>query len=141
MTNKTQPTKIEPLDFIAAVENPQLREDSEKLLALMQDLTGCTPKMWGPSMIGYDQYHYTYESGREGDFFVLGFAPRKSGPVIYLNGLMYDQPDLLQKLGPHRMGKGCLYIKRLSDIDMGVLTTLLENSISAIRNKWPTKGV
>lgn len=141
MANKTQPTAVAPSDFIAAVENQQLREDSEKLLELIQNLTGCKAKMWGPSMIGCDQYHYTYESGREGDLFIAGFAPRKSGPVIYLNGLIAEQSALLENLGPHRMGKGCLYIKRLSDVDMDVLTTLLASSISAIRKKWPTKGV
>ena len=140
MANKTAPTTVAPATYLASVENTQLREDSQVLLTLMQRFTGCTPKMWGPSIIGFDQYHYTYDSGRQGDFFVAGFAPRKSGPVIYLNGQIPEQAELLQKLGPHRMGKGCLYIKRLSDIDIDILTTLLERSINAIRAKWPTTG-
>lgn len=140
MANKTVPTQLVPAAYIAAVEKQQLRDDGFVLLELMQSLTGTAPKMWGPSIIGFDQYHYTYDSGREGDFFVAGFAPRKSGPVIYLNGQIPEQAELLKQLGPHRMGKGCLYIKRLSDIDMDVLTNLLQRSIEAVRGKWPTKG-
>lgn len=138
MPNKTAPTSTDPRAFVLALEAPQLREDSLVLIDLMQNLTGAKPRMWGPSIIGFDEYHYTYDSGREGDFFLAGFAPRKSGPVIYLNGQIPNQAELLANLGPHRMGKGCLYIKRLSDIDIATLEKLIVASTAALRKKYPT---
>lgn len=93
--------------------------------------------MWGPTMIGFGSYHYIYESGREGDMFLAGFAPRKTELVIYLVGKIQDQAELLDKLGKHKMGKACLYVKRLEQIDMDVLEELIVKSIAAIKAQYP----
>ncbi|MDQ5972440.1 MAG: hypothetical protein QG553_599 [Patescibacteria group bacterium] len=129
--NKTQPTKQSVAQFIDAVEDPQKRADSHQLIKMMTDITGEKPVMWGPTMIGFGSYHYKYESGREGDFMVVGFSPRKAALVLY--GLIYYDKgqELLKELGPHKAGKGCLYIKRLADIDQGVLGEMIRLSFNA----------
>ena len=135
--NKTKPTDINPRDYVAAIDNPAARADSEILLEMMARITGESAKMWGPSIVGFGSYHYKYESGREGDFFVAGFASRKSGLVVYLLGQFSEQTKLLEKLGKHKMGKSCLYIKRLANIDMDVLEDLITKSVAAIRATYP----
>lgn len=136
--NKTQPTAISPEEYVANVEHDGRRADSQVLMQLMQRLTGEKPKMWGPTMVGFGSYHYVYESGREGDMFLAGFAPRKSELAIYLIGKIPDQADLLAKLGKHKMGKSCLYVKRLEQIDMDVLEELIVKSIAAIKAQYPS---
>ncbi len=137
MTNKTTETDASPDEFIAAIDNPQKREDAIWLKEFCQRLTGEPAKMWGPSIIGCGSYHYKYESGREGDLCLAAFAPRKAALVVYLGGNIPDQAELLEKLGPHKMGKACLYIKRLEEIDLGVLEELMQKSIAGTLEKYP----
>ena len=106
-------------------------------MQLFERVTGAPAKMWGPTMIGFGQYHYKYDSGREGDLFLAGFAPRKSELVVYLVGKIENQSALLAKLGKHRMGRACLYIKRLEQIDLAVLEELVRKSIAALKAKYP----
>ncbi|MDX1641322.1 MAG: DUF1801 domain-containing protein [Balneolaceae bacterium] len=134
--NKTQPTDQSVSSFIEALDDQQKKADSYSLIELMKDVTGCEPKMWGPSMIGFDQYHYKYESGREGDFLKVGFSPRKREFSIYLMCNLEKNKDLLHKLGKHRTGKSCLYIKKLDDIDVDVLRELAEESVRYVDEKY-----
>ena len=110
--------------------------DSYALIDLMKEVTGCEPKMWGPSIIGFDQYHYKYESGREGKFLKVGFSPRKRELSIYLMCSLEKNDDLLSKLGKHRTGKSCLYVKRLEDINMDVLKDLVQESVKFVDEKY-----
>ncbi len=126
--NKTKKTIASVEKFIAAIKDEQQKKDSLALIDLMKSVGGHQPKMWGATMIGFGDHHYKYESGREGDFFKIGFAPRKTSLVIYVMSGSVSQ-GLLEKLGKHKMGKGCLYIKRLKDVDMIVLKKLLENAL------------
>ena len=103
----------------------------------MQSATGERPQMWGPSIIGFGSYHYTYESGREGDMPLIGFSPRKSATVLYLTLRLGETDGLLAKLGNHTAGKGCVYIKKLTDVDHKVLETLIVRSVSLIRAPYP----
>lgn len=122
---KTRPTTAGIDDYIAAQESPQRREECRALVELHSAATGHPPVMWGPGIVGFDQYHYRYDSGRQGDFAAAGFASRKSGLVVYLMMDGDRQAERLQRLGRHRMGKSCLYIKRLSDVDLAVLEELV----------------
>ncbi|HHG90978.1 MAG TPA: DUF1801 domain-containing protein [Devosia sp.] len=137
MTSKTTETDASPDEFIAAITNRQKREDAMWLKECCQRLTGAPAKMWGPSIIGSGSYHYKYESGREGDMFLAGFSPRKAALVVYLGGNIPDQAELLGKLGPHKMGKSCLYIKKLDDIDLDVLEELMQKSTAGALAKYP----
>jgi hypothetical protein len=124
--NATRPTAVAPADFVAAVDHPTRRADGQTLLALMGDVSGEAPAMWGPSIVGFGSYHYRYDSGREGDFLRIGFSPRKSSLSLY--GLQ-DPPEAaasLERLGKHRSGVGCLYVNKLADVDMAVLRELIE---------------
>lgn len=136
--NKTHPTDISPIDYVAAVQNAQRRTDAEYLLKKMQTWVGAPAKMWGPSIIGFGRYHYTYESGREGDAPLAAFAPRKNETVVYLAGKIDEQGEKLARLGPHKMGQSCLYIKRLEHIDEAVLHALVSESVAYLRKKYPT---
>ncbi|HVI69648.1 MAG TPA: DUF1801 domain-containing protein [Magnetospirillaceae bacterium] len=131
--NKTKPTSVSVAEFIASVPDPK-RADAERLLTIMKEISGEPAVMWGPTMIGFGQYHYKYASGREGDYFAAGFAPRKAALTIYLLEGMNANKNLLQKLGPHKTGKGCLYIKRLSDIDESVLRELIVKSYDYVKS-------
>ena len=131
----TTPTEQQVEDYLATVENDQRRADARTLIEIMRDITGEPPAMWGPSMIGFGSYHYRYASGHEGDSALAGFAPRKQQLVLYLVGGFEDQHAAqMAKLGPHRTGKGCLYLKRLSDVDLDVLRTLIEQSVRVRRD-------
>ena len=123
--NKTTETDASVTDFIASVDDEKKRQESQELLSLIREVTGEEPKMWGPSIIGFGNYHYKGKSGREGDWFPVGFSPRKAALTLYLGGGFDEQGDLLAKLGKHSIGKGCLYVKRLSDVDMGVVRELV----------------
>ena len=127
-------------DFIAQLEDPGRRADSATLITLMQDVSGEPAVLWG-NMVGFGRYHYRYDSGHEGEAFLVGFAPRKAEFSIYLMGDGGPRrDDLLARLGKHRMGKACLYVKRLSDIDLGVLRELAALSVSTLRQKYPAEN-
>jgi Domain of unknown function (DU1801) len=127
-TLKTQPTDDDAGAFIAAIEDPQKRADSEAICALMAEETGEPPRMWGTSIVGFGSYHYRYASGREGDWMALGFAPRKANLTLYLMDGFGGYEELLGRLGPYSTGKSCLHIKRLADVDVGVLREMLTRS-------------
>lgn len=125
---KTKKTKASVSGFINAIADPERRRDCRTLAALMKKVSGDSGAMWGESIVGYGTYHYTYASGREGDWFLVGFSPRKQNLTIYLMcGLT---SPLIKKLGPVSGGKSCLYVKRLSDIDLGVLEQLLRQAVA-----------
>lgn len=134
--NKTKPTELSVATFIDALPNEAKRADARALIKLMQKATGEKPKMWGPSIIGFGSAHYRYESGREGDMPLSCFSPRKAATVIYNMGFSAAEP-LLAKLGKHTTGKGCLYIKKLADVDQKVLESLVAESIAAMRARKP----
>lgn len=131
--NKTKPTQLSVTAFIDAITDPARRADAEVLVKLMQSAAGEKPKMWGPSIIGFGNYHYKYESGREGDAPLVGFSPRKAATVLYGVIAFSDSDALLAKLGKHTTGKGCLYIKKLADVDDQVLKTMIRKSLTASR--------
>jgi hypothetical protein len=131
--NKTIPTDQSVEDFLNAIEDEQKRKDSFALLDLMREVTGLEPQMWGSSIVGFGSYHYKYASGREGDTIVAGFSPRKQYLTVYNMGGVDPDDDLLKKLGKHTTGKGCLYIKRLDDIDLPALKSLIEASCTRTR--------
>lgn len=134
--NKTKATEISVDDFITAkVENEQMRKDSYTLIDLMQKLTGHPPKMWGPSIIGFDSYHYKYESGREGDICLVGFSPRKAAISLYLAAYP-GRDEALKGFGKHKAEKGCIYVKKLSDIDAGVLEQMIVESAAYTKAKY-----
>ena len=125
-TNKTAPTTVDPREFIGTANTSKVRrEDALTLLELMQDTTGQRPTMWGPSMVGFGQYHYSYTSGRQGDAAAVAFSPRKAALVIY--GLTYPPAaaPLLEQLGKFKSGVDCVYINKLADVDMAVLRELI----------------
>jgi hypothetical protein len=131
--NKTKPTRVSVAAFIAALADPTKRADAQALVKLMQSVAGEKPKMWGPSIIGFGSYHYRYESGREGDMPLIGFSPRKAATVLYNMLGFSDSAALLANLGKHTTGKGCLYIKKLADVDQKVLQALAAKSIAGMR--------
>jgi hypothetical protein len=135
--NKTKPTKQNVAAFIDALTDPARRADAKALIKLMQSATGEKPKMWGPSIIGFGSCHYKYDSGREGDMPLIGFSPRKAATVLYNMTGFSDSEALLAKLGRHTTGKGCLYIKRLADVDQKVLEALTAKSVAAVRARRP----
>ena len=126
--NKTQKTGASVGEFLASVENKRRREDGFTVLKIMQEITGLEPEMWGPSIIGFGSYHYKYESGREGDIFLTGFSPRKQSMSLYIMDGFDGCEDLLSKLGKHRKGASCLYINKLADVNMDVLSELVQQS-------------
>ena len=128
--NKTKPTKVTPARFIAKVASEQRRKDSKELVAMMRDVTGEPPKMWGTSIIGFGTHHYKYASGREGEICVTGFSPRKPSLVLYIGEALQD-PSIMSKLGKYTTGKGCLYIKKLDDVDRSVLRALITKAVAA----------
>lgn len=131
--NKTKPTDQSPEDFLDAIENDIRRADGVSLLSMMQRITGEPAVMWGPSIIGFGSYAYRYESGREGRAMLTGFSPRKAHLVLYIMPGFSDYEGLLSRLGKHKTGKSCLYVKRLSDIDETVLDELITLSVSHMR--------
>jgi hypothetical protein len=134
---KTRPGKQSVAAFIKAVPDPQKRADSKTVLGMMRGATGCEPVLWGGSIVGFDQYRYRYESGREGEWPIVGFSPRKQALVLYIMPGFADYEDLLGKLGKHTTGKSCLYIKRLADVDLDVLDALIRASVAAMRERHP----
>ena len=125
--NKTKPTKISVAAFIDAITDQSRRADAKALVKLMQKAAEEKPKMWGPSIIGFGSHHYVYDSGREGDMPLIAFSPRKAATVLY--GLSAAEA-LLPKLGKHTRGKGCIYIKKLADVDRKVLETMAAKAVA-----------
>lgn len=140
-TSKTQPTEVDVAAYLAAVTPAAKRADAEALCRLFGAWSGETPKMWGPSMIGFGSYHYRYATGTEGDSFRVGFAPRAAAFSIYLMGTYLEQSTapveaLFARLGKYTQGKACLYVKQLDDIDLGVLEELVKLSLKALEAKY-----
>lgn len=133
--NITRPTSRSVQEFIAAVVNETRRNDSYILLELLQKITGHPPILWGNSLIGFGSYHYKYDSGREGDMLIAGFSPRKQNLAIYNTGHQ-NHPELMEKLGKHKTGKSCLYVNKLSDVDMDVLTELIKTGYNRMKIKY-----
>ena len=134
--NKTVETDTSVEEFINAVDNDQKREDSWELLALMEKITGAPAKMWGSRLVGFGQYHYKYESGREGDFFITGFSPRKTALTVYIMPGFDSYEKQLAKLGPYKTGKSCLYLKKLDAIDRDVLEEIVTDSVAVMRKRY-----
>jgi hypothetical protein len=134
---KTQATDASIDAYIASRATESQAADCQTLMALLARLTGESPRMWGPSIVGYGSYRYTYDSGRSGESCATGFAIRGKDLVIYLVADSDDQAALLSRLGKHKMGKACLYIKRLADVDLAVLEQLLIGSLAALRQRYP----
>ena len=139
---KTQPNDRSVVEFLGGVEDERKRQDCFALLDMMKDVTGQEPRMWGDSMVGFGAYHYKYASGREGDWFVTGFSPRKQNLTLYIMA-GFDQYDaLLQQLGKHTTGKSCLYLKRLGDVDLSVLRELVRLSVEHMAGcDWAATGL
>lgn len=129
---KTKPTDESVNAFLASIPDENRRQDCYTIVELMKKVTGEEPKMWGEAIVGFGDQHYKYASGREGDWFVTGFSPRKQNLTLYLSSYSLDtrQDDLLTRLGKHKTGKGCLYIKRLSDLDLAVLEELIAETVN-----------
>ena len=130
---KTKERKASVEKFINSVKDDQQREDSFKILKLMKQITKAEPKMWGTSIIGFGNYHYKYASGREGDWFITGFSPRKQSITLYIMADINKYKRLLSKLGKHKSGKGCLYIKKLDGVNVKVLKELITTSVKKLK--------
>ncbi len=128
---KTKQTRESVSEFIGALDAKR-QADCRTLVKMMKDITGAKPMMWGPSIVGFGSYHYKYASGREGDWFLTGFSPRKQNLSIYLMCAVAGSAPLLKKLGKHKTGKSCLYVKTLADIDLPTLRELIRQSVAQI---------
>lgn len=135
---KTAPTKASVAKFVAAVEDEARRADCAVLMEMMERVTGATPVMWGPSIVGFGSYHYRYASGREGDWMLAGFSPRKRDLTVYVMAGFQGKEKLLARLGRHKTSAGgCLYLKRLADVDLAVLEELVRDSVARLRRAHP----
>ena len=135
--NKTKATNVSPESFIETVEHDVRRADAKVLLDLFADVTQLMPRMWGPSIIGYGRYHYKYESGREGEFMMTGFSPRKANQVIYIMPGYTNHSAILDRIGKYKIGKSCLYINKLADIDLDVLRELITAGFEDMKSRYP----
>ncbi len=135
--NKTKATQASVEEFIAQVDHKTRREDAIVLDALFRRVTGWTPKMWGPSLIGYGSYDYTYESGRSGSMLATGFSPRKANMVMYIMPGYQELGDMLARVGKHRIGKSCLYLGPLKNNDMNVLEEIIRAGLDDLGKRWP----
>jgi hypothetical protein len=135
--NKTQATRADVTAFIESVADDGQRADAHTIATMMARLSGEPPKMWGPSIIGFGAYHYKYDSGREGNAPRIGFSPRKGQTVLYLIDGYSQRAEQLARLGKHKTGKSCLYVKRLSDIDTAVLEEMVVGSLAYMAEKYP----
>jgi hypothetical protein len=134
---KTKPTLSKPVDFIATVPNATRKADALQLLEIMTRLSGFEPRMWGDTLIGFGEYHYKYASGHEGDFMRTGFSPRKANMVVYIIPGYSQYSEILDRLGKHKLGKSCLYINKLADVDMDVLEELIRAGLDDMAKKYP----
>ena len=123
-------------EFLDAVENPRRREDARRVLELMREVTGELPKMWGSSIVGFGSYHYKYASGREGDWMITGFSPRKQNLTIYIMPGFSEFSELLARLGKHKTSKSCLYLNKLADVDLEVLAELVRESANVMKARY-----
>ena len=138
--NKTKPTSASVTDFVNGIEPKQRRADVKKVAAMMRRATGKRARMWGSSIVGYDQYHYKYASGREGDFMLVGFSPRKANLVLYVLGSLDPKDPLLAKLGKFKRGRSCLYVNKLDDVNLGVLEKVIVKSYKNTRTYWAKRA-
>ena len=129
--NKTKATAADAQAFLAAIENPQRRADGQALATIMTRISGEPPVMWGPSIVGFGRHRYKYESGREGEICSIGFSPRKAALVLYLSCDLDSSQALLDRLGKHERGRGCLYVKKLADVDAEVLEEMIATAWAA----------
>ena len=136
--NKTVPTRASVTEFMNSIADPQQKADARKVASIMRKVTGKRARMWGPSIVGYGTYHYQYASGREGDFMLTGFSPRKQALTVYIMAGFGKYGALMKKLGKYKTGKSCLYIKRLSDVDEKVLQRLIDESVKYMRKNYDT---
>jgi hypothetical protein len=134
---KTKATQVQVADFIAAVPDPVRRADADTLCAMMARLTGEQPKMWGPTIVGFGSYRYTYDSGHSGEMCRIGFSPRKAEQVLYVLSGEDGEAEALARLGKHKTGKSCLYIKKLADVDADVLEALVRAAIARMDRVYP----
>ncbi len=137
--NKTIPNDASVDSFLDAVENERRRSDARTVKAMMERITGWEPKMWGPSIVGFGEYHYRYDSGREGDFLITGFSPRKKALTIYIMPGFTHYDALMGKLGKFKTGRSCLYINRLDDVDLSILEELIASSVNHMVEKYGTQ--
>ena len=137
--NKTVQTDAPVDEFIASIAHSTRHQDAAVLVDLFSKTTGFSPKMWGDSIIGYGQYHYRYATGREGDFLATGFSPRKFNLSIYIMPGYGDFSNILQNLGKHKLGKSCLYVNKLADIDLDVLVQLIKAGLERLDQIWPVR--
>lgn len=137
--NKTRATTLSVAAFLNSIEDKDRRADAKKVAAIMRKVTGAKAVMWGSSIVGFGQYHYQYESGREGDFMLAGFSPRKQALAIYVMAGFKRYDSLLNTLGKYKTGKSCLYVRRLSDIDERVLIQLIDSSVKYMRKNYKTR--
>lgn len=134
---KTKPTRQSVTAFLAGVTDAERRKDARALVALMKRATKAPPRLWGPTIVGFGRYRYVYPSGREGEWMLAGFSPRGASLVVYLMAGFDDAATkaLLARLGPHKTGKGCLYVKRLADVDVAVLERLVRQSVATLKKR------
>ena len=137
---KTVETNVNAREYIEALSPVQRRKDCLDLLAIMEKASGYAPKMWGPSIVGFGTYHYKYESGHEGDAPLAAFASRANAIVLYLDGSPEQKTASLEKLGKHKTGKGCIYIKKLEDIKISVLSDMIRDSVVSLLKRYPPKS-
>jgi hypothetical protein len=137
---KTKPTGVSVKAYLDAIEDETRRKDCRAIAALMKRVTGCTPKMWGPSIVGFGSYHYEYASGHSGDMCLTGFSSRGREIVVYLMAADERAGKLFAALGKHRRGKSCLYFKRLAEVDLPVLEQLVALSFAETRRRYPEVG-
>jgi hypothetical protein len=136
---KTKETESSVMEFIEGVDNPKKREDAYQLLDLFTAATGYPAKLWGPSIIGFGSYHYKYDTGHEGDAPLVGFSPRKAKISLYFAPGESEREALLERFGKHTAGKGCVYINKVADIDVGVLKELIEQSVKLLQERYPDR--
>ena len=135
--NKTVANDGDVGAFIESIEDENKRNDARSIMKMMEEITGENPTMWGTSIVGFGSYHYVYASGRKGDFMMTGFSPRKRNTSIYVMPGFSEYGDLLSKLGKHKLGRSCLYVTKLSDVDEGVLRTIVERGYQDMKEKYP----
>jgi len=137
---KTKPGAGSVARFLTGIADEATRKDCETLVKLMKSVTRAEPVMWGPGIVGFGSYHYVYESGREGDWFLAGFAPRKGNLTLYIMSGFPEHAALMQQLGKHKTGGSCLYVKRLADIDLKVLRALVTASVRSVKRRYGGGG-
>lgn len=137
-TAKTTRNNASVTEFIASIDDPKKRADAKKVARMMRAATGSRARMWGTSIVGYGSYHYKYESGREGDWMLVGFSPRKQNLTVYIMPGFDRFAGLMKKLGKYKTGKSCLYIKRLEEVDEAVLQQLITDSVVDMRSRYET---